>query len=220
MFLTIGIIGASVRTMIDVILSLGFYVRSHECGLHVRDILWHLPADPSLFTKNKERWFNLILSQSNQASSFELVLFFILILFRSLFDLLCELFIIRSTFRLISNIITPFLECETREKAKKYMSRLKKQKAIPANIYQMVFRKGLLNNIPSRYRSFLVPEDENELRKMARIQRAIDILESNPVDSIKSIKCNQAFFQDDEDLDYPHTSSIRRPQAQSKHTGF
>jgi hypothetical protein len=89
--------------------------------------------------------------------------------YRSLFDLLCELFIIRSTFRLITNIITPFLECETREKARKYMNRLKKQKAIPANIYQMVFRKGLLNNIPARYRSFLVPEDEKELKKMARI---------------------------------------------------
>jgi len=94
-----------------------------------------------------------------------------------LFDLLCELFIIRSTFRLITNIITPFLECETREKARKYMNRLKKQKAIPANIYQMVFRKGLLKNIPPRYRSFLVPEDEGELKKMARIQRAIDMLE-------------------------------------------
>jgi hypothetical protein len=33
----------------------------------------------------------------------------------------------------------------------------------------MVFRKGLLNNIPARYRSFLVPEDDKELKKMARI---------------------------------------------------
>lgn len=65
----------------------------------------------------------------------------------------------------------------------------------------MVFKKGLLNNIPARYRSFLVPEDERELKKMARIQRAIDILESNPVDSLKRIKYEQAFFQDDEDLD-------------------
>jgi hypothetical protein len=65
----------------------------------------------------------------------------------------------------------------------------------------MVFRKGLLNNIPARYRSFLVPEDESELKKMARIQRAIDILEQNPVDSLRNIKYDQQYFQDDEDFD-------------------
>ena len=88
---------------------------------------------------------------------------------RSLFDVLCELFIFRSAFRLIMNIITPFLECETREKARSYMSRLKRQKAINNETYKMIFRKGLLNNIPRRYTSFLIPEDEQELKKLTKI---------------------------------------------------
>lgn len=128
MFLTIGLIGASVRTIVVVKFGLDFDVRSLKCDLHVRNLLWNLLTDPSLCAKNKEGWFNFIFSEPIQASSFELVLLIVNFhnLFRSLFDLLCELFIIRSTFRLISNIITPFLECETREKARKYMSRLKK----------------------------------------------------------------------------------------------
>jgi hypothetical protein len=67
------------------------------------------------------------------------------------------------------NIITPFLECETREKARSYMSRLKRQKAINNETYKMIFRKGLLNNIPRRYTSFLIPEDEQELKKLTKI---------------------------------------------------
>jgi hypothetical protein len=81
----------------------------------------------------------------------------------------------------LSNIITPFLECETREKARSYMNRLKRQKAISGDIYRLVFRKGLLNNIPRRYRSFLVPEDEKELKKLARIQLALDQLNEDPI---------------------------------------
>jgi len=87
--------------------------------------------------------------------------------------MLCEIFIIRSTFRLITNIITPFLECETRDKARSYMNRLKRQKAISPDLYKMIFKKGLINNVPRKYRSYLVPEDEGELKRMARIQRAI-----------------------------------------------
>jgi hypothetical protein len=63
----------------------------------------------------------------------------------------------KSFFRLISNLITPFLECETREKARKYMNRLRKQNAISDDVFKMVFREGLLNNVPGKYRSFLVP---------------------------------------------------------------
>ena len=92
----------------------------------------------------------------------------------SLFDVLCEIFILRSTWRLFMNVIAPFLECETREKARSYMNRLKRQKAISKETYSMMFRKGLLNNIPRPYTSFLIPEDEKDLRKLTKIQRTID----------------------------------------------
>jgi hypothetical protein len=36
-----------------------------------------------------------------------------------------------------------------------------------------MFRKGLLNNIPRKYTSFLIPEDEKEFKKLTKIQRAI-----------------------------------------------
>jgi hypothetical protein len=83
--------------------------------------------------------------------------------------MLCEIFIIRSTFRLITNIITPFLECETRDKARSYMNRLRRQKAISPDLYKMIFKKGLINNLTRKYRSYLVPEDEGELKRTARI---------------------------------------------------
>ncbi len=74
------------------------------------------------------------------------------------------------------NLITPFLECETREKARGYMNRLKRQKAISKETYNLMFRKGLLNNIPRRYTSFLIPEDEKEFKKLTKIQRALERL--------------------------------------------
>jgi hypothetical protein len=83
--------------------------------------------------------------------------------------MLCEIFIIRSTFRLITNIITPFLECETRDKARSYINRLRRQKAISPDLYKMIFKKGLINNLTRKYRSYLVPEDEGELKRTARI---------------------------------------------------
>lgn len=43
----------------------------------------------------------------------------------SFFDLLCEIFIVRNNFRLFSNIIAPFLECETKDKAKANLLKLK-----------------------------------------------------------------------------------------------
>jgi hypothetical protein len=92
-----------------------------------------------------------------------------LLLSWSFFDLLCELFIVRNTFRSFSNIIAPFLECETKEKAKSYLYRLRKEKGINGHMYKMIFRKGILNNIPDMYRSFLVPQDEHELKKLAKI---------------------------------------------------
>lgn len=99
-----------------------------------------------------------------------------LLLSWSFFDLLCELFIMRSTFRLVSNIISPFLECETKEKAKSYLNRLKRKGGVSPVLYKAIFKKGILNNIPRRYRSFLVPEDERELKKMTKIQQAIEKL--------------------------------------------
>ena len=83
--------------------------------------------------------------------------------------MLCEIFIIRSTFKLFSNIIAPFLECGTRDNARSYLSRLKRSNAISPDVYRLIFKKGLLNNIPRRYRSYLVPEDERELKKITKI---------------------------------------------------
>lgn len=105
-----------------------------------------------------------------------MVTFLIPNFYRSFFDVLCEIFIIKSTFRLISNIITPFLECNSKEKAKNYLNKLKKRRAISPEIFRMIFKKGLLNIIPKRYRPFLVPDDEKELKKMTKIQRAIEKL--------------------------------------------
>ena len=85
------------------------------------------------------------------------------------------------------NLITPFLECKTREEAKSYMNRLKKQKAINRETYQLMFRKGLLNNIPRKYTSFLIPEDEKEFKKLTKIQRAIAQLNEGALD-LKSLR--------------------------------
>lgn len=34
-----------------------------------------------------------------------------------------------------------------------------------------------MNNIPAKYRTFIVPEDERELKKLEKIQRVIDKLD-------------------------------------------
>ena len=94
---------------------------------------------------------------------------FVISFCRSFFDVLSELFIIKGTYRLFSNIIAPFLECETKEKARSYLSRLRRQNAISPILYHSIFKKGLLHIVPRRYRSFLVPEDERELKKMMKI---------------------------------------------------
>ena len=49
------------------------------------------------------------------------------------------------------------------------MNRLKKQKAINKETYQLMFRKGLLNNIPRQYTSFLIPEDEKEFKELKEL---------------------------------------------------
>lgn len=92
----------------------------------------------------------------------------------SLFDFLCEIFIVRNNFRLFSNIIAPFLECETKDRAKATLLRLKNQGSITHELYKVLFKKGILNNIPDKYRALIVPEDERDLKKLQKIQRVID----------------------------------------------
>lgn len=41
----------------------------------------------------------------------------------------------------------------------------------------MLFKKGILNNIPDKYRQFIVPEDEKDLKKLEKIQRVIEKLD-------------------------------------------
>jgi hypothetical protein len=100
-----------------------------------------------------------------------------LLLSWSFFDLLCELFIVRNTFRLISNIIAPFIECETKDKAKSQLHKLLRQKAITPELYRVLFKRGIINNIPDRYRSWMIPEDKRDLKKLSKIQRVIDQLD-------------------------------------------
>ena len=95
----------------------------------------------------------------------------------SLFDFLCEIFIVRNNFRLFSNIIAPFLECETKDRAKANLRQLKTQGQITPDLYKVIFKKGILNNIPEKYRSFIVPEDARDLKKLEKIQRVIDKLD-------------------------------------------
>ncbi|TNV81345.1 hypothetical protein FGO68_gene2832 [Halteria grandinella] len=95
----------------------------------------------------------------------------------SLFDFLCEIFIVRNNFRLFSNIIAPFLECETKNRAKANLHRLKNQGSITPELYKVIFKKGILNNIPAKYRALIVPEDERDLKKLQKIQRVIDKLD-------------------------------------------
>lgn len=95
----------------------------------------------------------------------------------SFFDFLCEIFIVRNNFRLFSNIIAPFLECETKDRAKANLYRLKNQGLITPRLYKVLFKKGILNNIPTKYRTFIVPEDEKELKELEKIQRVKDKLD-------------------------------------------
>lgn len=94
--------------------------------------------------------------------------------------MLCEIFIIKSTYNLLGKVIAPFLECETQEKARSYLLKMKKHKSISPEIYTMLFKRGIINIIPKRYRWFLVPEDERELKKMTKLQKAIEGLNEGP----------------------------------------
>ena len=94
------------------------------------------------------------------------------------------------------------------------MNRLKKQTAINKETYQLMFRKGLLNNIPRKYTFFLIPEDEKEFKKLTKIQREIAELNSGAVD-LKSLKSGK-FLEEQEEEMRRHQAPQR---AMSMHSG-
>jgi hypothetical protein len=112
------------------------------------------------------------------------------------------------------NLITPFLECDSREKARSYMNRLKKQKAINKETYQLMFRKGLLNNIPRKYTSFLIPEDEKEFKKLTKIQRAIAELNEGGLD-VRALRSGR-FLEEHEEM-RRHQAPLRAMSMQGGH---
>ena len=130
-----------------------------KCSIYVPFWSWTLSNDTFSLLKSEKRWINFLSSKSFEKIPSQLVSSFLIISYRSFFDVLCEIFIFKSTFRLISNLITPFLECETRKKARHYLLRLRKKHAISPRLYHAIFKKGLLSAIPERYRFFLVPEN-------------------------------------------------------------
>jgi hypothetical protein len=53
-----------------------------------------------------------------------------LLLSWSFFDLLSELFIIKSTMKFVSSLMSPFMDCDTKEKAKQQLDKLRQKKLI------------------------------------------------------------------------------------------
>lgn len=68
--------------------------------------------------------------------------------------------------------------------------------------HKILFTKGILNNLPKKYRNAMFPEDEVKLKKIERAQRDINKL-NTPLD-IKNLKneINNGFLSDE------HLSSL------------
>ena len=95
------------------------------------------------------------------------------------------------------------------------MNRLKKQKAINKETYQLMFRKGLLNNIPRQYTSFLIPEDEKEFKKLTKIQRAIADLNEGCID-VKALRAGR-FLEEEQEGMRGHQAPMRAMSMQGGH---
>jgi hypothetical protein len=139
-------------------------------------------------------------------------------LYRSFFDLLSELFIIKSSMKLVSSLMSPFMDCETKEKAKQELDKLRRRNIISQDTYKAIFKKGMLNNIPRRYRSYLVPEDEAELRKMTKVQRAIERL-NHDIDTKAVRQRGAVTFEDDECSDGSGIAPATVPRRQDRFIG-
>eukprot|EP00347_Sterkiella_histriomuscorum_P007094 403350279 len=106
----------------------------------------------------------------------------------SIYDILCEIFYFRTTMIILANIITPFMHCHSPDEAKEALDSMKHE-ALGPRVHAIIFRKGLVNNLPERVRSVMVPQDEKKFRKMTKVQRAIARL-TTQVD-VKQLKKGQ-----------------------------
>jgi hypothetical protein len=62
------------------------------------------------------------------------------------------LFIIKRVQSVAQNLVVPFIESGSREKARANLLRLRDARAIEPQLYKALFTKGLINNVPEDYR--------------------------------------------------------------------
>jgi hypothetical protein len=66
---------------------------------------------------------------------------------------------------MLSNVITPFLHCQSPEQAKELLDSMKDGKLISKNVHRILFKKGLVNNLPKKYKKLMFPEEVIASRK-------------------------------------------------------
>jgi len=59
---------------------------------------------------------------------------------------------------LLANIITPFLHCQSPEEAKEALDAMK-DSALGPLVHKVIFKKGLINNMPEKLRKVMLPHD-------------------------------------------------------------
>lgn len=73
---------------------------------------------------------------------------------------------------MLANIITPFMHYHSPDEAKEALDSMK-DNALGPRVHALIFRKGLVNNLPNKVRSVMVPKDEKKFKKMTKVSRAI-----------------------------------------------
>lgn len=78
----------------------------------------------------------------------------------SMYDVLCEIFFIRSFTTMIYNVIAPFLHCHSPDEAREVLDSMKENNQLTKKMHKILFTKGLINNLPKKYRNLVMPKDK------------------------------------------------------------
>lgn len=76
----------------------------------------------------------------------------------SFYDILCEIFIIRSFYTKIHNIVYAFISSNSPEEARQILNEMR-NKNISKSTHKFLFTKGIVNNFPKKLKNLMLPED-------------------------------------------------------------
>ncbi|CDW87549.1 UNKNOWN [Stylonychia lemnae] len=96
----------------------------------------------------------------------------------SIYDILCELFYIRTFSITLMNVILPFTSCHSPKEVKEVLDSMKEDGLGP-KVHGALFRKGLIFNFSEKLQSIMLPADKTKIKKMTKVQKAIAKLTRN-----------------------------------------